>query len=79
MKLINFSPTIKGILLIITGAIILFDALGFATELLHNIVLFGSIAMIILGIFMSNIHRKIISLMSKKDKPNQPDEQPPVI
>ncbi len=71
MKFIpHFSDRLKGVFLIIAGAIILFDTLGFATELLHSIVLFGSIAMIVLGVFMSNIHRTIFSLISKGDKRN---------
>lgn len=70
---------IKGIFLIIAGAIIFFDSLGYVPQLFHSIVLFGSIAMIIIGLFMANVHRKVIQLISKgnKKQDNNKDETPP--
>lgn len=78
MKFIsNLSDNIKGIFLIIAGAIILFDTLGYATELLHSIVLFGSVAMIIIGVFMSNIPSKVMRSIAKKDNDKDNEQMPP--
>ncbi len=77
MKMFELTTSTKGILLIIAGIIILFNSLGFVTELLHSIVLFGSIAMIILGILMSNVHRWLFSLISGEKKENKDINQTP--
>lgn len=75
MKLIpTLSDTFKGILLIISGIILLFNTLGFTTELLHSVVLFGSIAMIAIGFFMANFHKKVLILITKNEKPKGPPE-----
>jgi membrane-bound ClpP family serine protease len=74
MKLIpTLSDTFKGILLIISGTILLINTLGFTTQLLHSIILFGSIAMIVIGFFMANFHRKVLVLITKNEKPKGPD------
>ena len=74
MKLPHLSDAVKGILLIIAGCIILFDTIGFASHLLHSVVLFGAIVMIILGAYMANIHKAIYRLLSKKnDEPKKPE------
>ncbi len=72
----NFSETIKGVLLIVAGTIILLDATGFTTEMLHTTVLIGSIIMIGFGIFMCNIHKKVYALLAKKDdnEPRLPEQ-----
>ena len=72
MKFLPLSDTIKGILLIVSGTILLVNTLGFSAELLNNIILFGSIAMIVIGIFMANIHKRVIALIVKKEKPQEP-------
>ena len=70
----HFSDTFKGITLIIAGIILLFNTLGFTTELLHSIVLFGAIAMIVIGLFMANVHRRVMRLITKNEKPKGPPE-----
>ncbi len=73
MKLPHLSNAVKGILLIMAGCIILFDTIGFAPQMLHSIVLFGAIAMIILGAYMANFHKAVYRLLSKKDdEPKNP-------
>lgn len=75
MKLPTLSDSIKGLLLIVGGCIILFDTLGFTTQLLHSIVLFGAIFMIIIGAFMVDIHKKVYRLLTKKkEEPPQPPQ-----
>ncbi len=75
MKLIpNLSDTIKGILLIVAGILLLCNTLGFTTELLHSIVLFGAIAMILIGILMADVHKKIYVLIAKNEKPKDPED-----
>ena len=58
---------VKGIILVIIGLTILFDALGIATELLHTIVLIGSIIIIIFGLYMMNFHHLLYALFGKKE------------
>lgn len=75
MKLIpTLSDTVKGILLIVAGTILLLNTLGLTTELIHSIILFGSIAMIVIGILMADIHKRVLSLIKKNDKPQEPRE-----
>ncbi len=74
MNVLPLSDTVKGILLIVSGTILLVNTLGFSAELLNNIILFGSIAMIVIGIFMANIHKRVIALIVKKEKPQKPQE-----
>ena len=72
MRFIGYLPdTLKGILLIIAGALLLFDTLGFATQIVHTIVIIGAITLIIVGIYLANIHTFFQKLFTKKD------EQPP--
>ncbi|EKD48628.1 MAG: hypothetical protein ACD_64C00215G0002 [uncultured bacterium] len=68
----SLSDTFKGIILIVAGMILLLNTLGITTKLLHSIILFGSIAMIVMGIFMADVHKKILSLMKKNDTPQEP-------
>lgn len=74
MKLPTLSNTVKGILFIITGTILLLNILGITTELMHSIILFGSIGMIILGFFMADFHKRIMSLVRKKEAPHTPQD-----
>lgn len=75
MKLIpTLSDTSKGILLIISGTVLLFNTLGFTTQLLYNVILFGSIAMIAIGFVMANFHKKIVVFITKNEKPKGPPE-----
>lgn len=73
MKFFSLSDQVKGILLIIGGSILLFDTIGFTTELLHKVVFFGSIGMIILGVLMANLHKKVYRFFTKNDRPKFPE------
>lgn len=70
----HLSDTLKGIILIITGSILLAYTLGFTPTWLYNVVLFGSIAMIIIGLFMVDAHKKLMRLIKKQE---QPPHEPP--
>ena len=75
MKIIpHFSDTFKGIILIIAGTILLVNTLGFTTELLHSVVLFGAIGMIVIGFFMADLHKKLMRLITKNETPKGPPE-----
>jgi hypothetical protein len=68
MKIFYYlSDTIKGIILIAAGTVLLLDTLGLATKILHTIVLIGAVAIIIYGIYLANIHTYVYNLFSKKD------------
>ena len=64
----NLSDTAKGILLIIGGALLLFNTLGIGGETLNTIVTLCALALITLGIYVSNAHQKIYSLLAKEKK-----------
>ncbi len=70
----HLSDTIKGLLLLLAGFILLFDTLGIAPQILHTIVLFGSIGMIVYGIYLANLHMRLYKLLTKKDKPDEPEQ-----
>ncbi len=59
----------------ITGAILLLNILGITTELMHSIILFGSIGMIVIGFFMAGFHTRIMSLIRKKESPQTPADR----
>ena len=64
----NLSDTMKGILILVGGIILLFNTLGIASETLDTVVLIGAIGMILLGIYISNAHQKIYMLLVKEKK-----------
>ena len=75
MQLFSRIPdSVKGIFFIIGGLIILFNTLGLTTEIMRTIVLVGSVGIIILGIYMANIHTYIYKLLTQKDSNQQPPQ-----
>ena len=73
----NLSDTTKGILSIIGGVLLLFNALGIGGETLNTIVLLGGCGLIALGIYISNTHKKIYALLAKERKQlDKPDDKP---
>lgn len=72
MNMPTLSNTVKGILFMVAGAILLLNILGITTELMHSVILFGSIGMIVLGFFMAGFHTRIISLIRKKESSQTP-------
>lgn len=75
MKFLDRIPdNVKGIFLIICGFIVLLNTLGLTTHLLKTTVIIGSILLIILGIYMANIHTFIYKLLTKKDSNEQPPQ-----
>lgn len=78
MNFPTLPNTIKGLLLIAAGVIVLLDTLGFATQIMHTIVLIGSICTIILGIVLMGLHTKIFGLLKRgSDKKESPIVEEP--
>ncbi len=65
--LTTLSDTAKGILLMIGGALLLFNTLGIIERGVNLIIIAGSLVMIFYGIVMSKTHRKIYSLFKKSE------------
>ncbi len=63
------NNTVKGILLIITGSILLLHTLGILVQWLNTILITGSIIMIIYGIVLAGYHKKVFGLFGKKEEP----------
>ncbi len=71
----NLSDTAKGILLIVGGILLVFNALGIGGETLNTIVLLAAFGLIALGIYISNAHQKIYKLLAKEKKTfDKPEE-----
>lgn len=68
MELPKINHTLKGILLIAAGIILLFDTLGFATEIVHTLVLLSAIALIVYGIYIAQLHSTVYKLLTKENK-----------
>ncbi len=64
----NLSDTAKGILLIIGGIILLFNALSIGGQTINTIVLLAAVGFIVLGIYISKAHQKIYALLIKEKK-----------
>lgn len=72
---LNLSDPMRGILLIIGGVLLLFNALNIGGETLNTIVLLAALGLIALGIYISNAHQKIYKLLAKeKKKFDKPEE-----
>lgn len=65
--LTNLSNTTKGILLILTGSILLLNTLGIMEKSLDTVIIIASLAMIGAGIFTSGAHQKLYALITKKN------------
>lgn len=68
MNFPHLSNMIKGILLIVAGSIVLLDTMRWAPQVLHTIVLIGSIITIVWGIILANIHTGVYRLLAGKEK-----------
>lgn len=60
----NLSDQQKGILLILLGTVLLFDALGIFKPIFYYVILVGSIALIIYGLMLSGYWHKILSSLN---------------
>ncbi len=62
----NMSDKQKGILLIIIGSILFFHTLGIIQAGLNYVIIVGSLIMIIYGLMLINIHRKVMAYLQKR-------------
>jgi len=74
----KIPPTLKGVLFIIAGCILLFDRFGLATEIIHTIVLLVGIGCIIVGLYLMQVHTIVYRFIVKqthKTTPPSVDEE----
>ena len=62
----RLSEIQKGTLLIVSGLILLFHTLGIIETGLNYIIIFGSLFMIVYGLVLVNVHKKIMALIKKE-------------
>lgn len=63
----------KGVLYIVGGVILLLHTLNIIQRGLSTIIIFGSLAAIVYGIFKARLHKRIFALIQKKDIPIDKD------
>lgn len=73
--LANLSPTTQGIILIIGGFLMLINTLGIGGETINTIVMLAAVGIIGIGIYLSDIHRKIYRILAKERTPKTPPEE----
>lgn len=72
MNFPTLSNTIKGLIIIAAGTMVLLDSFGIAPQIMHSIVLVGAIVAIIWGIILANIHSGVYRLIAKGAQKKEP-------
>lgn len=62
----HISDNAKGILLMVGGALLLFNTLGIMERGLNLLIIVGAITMIVVGGMLSKVYEKIHSVLKKK-------------
>lgn len=70
MQIINpfkdMSRETKGILLMITGLIVLFNTLGIFTKLLQLLIIGGSLYLVLYGLYLSGLYHTLMRMITQK-------------
>lgn len=62
----NLTEKNKGLVLVISGAVLLLSRFGFMHEILHTIIIVGGLYLIGVGLFKLQVHKKVMELINKK-------------
>ncbi|MDR3549813.1 MAG: hypothetical protein P4L31_00220 [Candidatus Babeliales bacterium] len=62
----KLSERNKGLVLVVSGAVLLLSRFGFMHEVLHTVIIIGGIYLIALGLFKLQVHKKVMELINKK-------------
>lgn len=72
--LTNLSQTTQGIMLIIGGLLMLINTLGIGGETINTIIMLAALGIIGIGVYLSDIHRKIYRILAKERSEKTPPE-----